>query len=370
MPKNASASVDSDSDANRDDKDSDNHTMDSTLRRRKRKRSPPASTVSHKRHSQTLNHTSKQHLEHAIYSARRQKPSSFRGTLRSNRPSAPQYGSCDVETHYRDYEGDENSEETSDHDHLRKTERPKLTANLDHSCRYGKKRGRSTVRPPPSTIQSAFNSPILPQSHPPPRQAQRQLPNIVIYPLSSSTEFLTAIFRTCSNIGILSTNQAVSLLENQVGHEAEPENITITPLVPGTWFLTCFLFWPPDVVNAVASCGEPKRAGSHIDQPAPALPGLLATRTDSAAVQGDDMSSDDNIDRGLASDADIDVEKSSEDEEYVSDVDGDTPSSPRKHEPWSLKDDNNLFQWKEKGKSWDWICRQFKSRSPRAVKTH
>lgn len=72
------------------------------------------------------------------------------------------------------------------------------------------------------------------------QQTQRQLPPMAIYPISSSTEFLTAIFRKYGGMEILSTDQAVSLRENQVGHAMEPENITIRPLASGIWFLTCF----------------------------------------------------------------------------------------------------------------------------------
>ncbi|OCK76082.1 hypothetical protein K432DRAFT_408466 [Lepidopterella palustris CBS 459.81] len=213
----ASASVDSHSHSN-SNSDGDGQDKDIHIVCGKRKRPSPTNTVRHKRHSRTLNPTSKRHLERATHSARRQKPSSFHGMLLSNRPSVPQ---------------------------------------------HGRKRGRRSVRPPPFNTENAFTSLTLPQPHAPPEQVQQQLPKIVIYPLLSSTAFLTTIFRSCGDMGMLSASQAVSLLENQVGHGKKLENTTLTPLAPGPWFLTCFLYWPSDAVNPPASRGQLNSVGSN-----------------------------------------------------------------------------------------------------------
>lgn len=161
-------------------------------------------------------------------------------------------------------------------------------------------------------------------------------------------------------MGMLSTSQAASLIGNQVGHGRKLENITITSLAPDTWFLACFLYWPSDAVNLSAIRSQLNRLDSQTDQPASASLDLLATRTDPAAALGDDMSSD----------GDSDGERSSDNDEYVSHINGNTPSISQKNSAWSQEDDDALAQWKKDGKRWKWICGQFKGRSPGAVRTH
>jgi len=92
------------------------------------------------------------------------------------------------------------------------------------------------------------------------------------------------------------------------------------------------------------------KARPHIDQPEPALSGLAAMRAGVLAPQDDDTSDDD---------------------EYSSDMGGDTsdaPSSSTHNSPWSQGDDDRLSKWKKDGKPWSWIHRQFPHRTPAAVK--
>jgi hypothetical protein len=303
---------------------------------RKRKRSLSA----HGRGHRASNHTSKQHLQRATRSTGRQNSSSS-SRLRSDRLSVPEDGNCNIETRRRDNDSDGSSEENSKHGRLPKAKRRKLNADPDRSHKHGRTRGYSGVQPSPFSAKSVPTLPTPSQLHALPAQAQRQLPSIVIYPVSSSKMFLTAIFRDWGDMGMLSTSQAVSLIENHVGRRRKLENITITLLTPDTWFLACFLY--SDAVSLSAS-------GSQTDQPAPASLGLLATRTDSAAALDDNMSSDGGIDGES--------------------MNGDTPSIHSKRKPWTPKEDANLRKWKDECRPWGWICGQFKSRSPGAVKVH
>lgn len=66
-------------------------------------------------------------------------------------------------------------------------------------------------------------------------------------------------------MGILSTSQAVTLLENVVGYPAKFDNVTVKPLTSDIWFVTSLLYYPSDT------------AGRRIDRPTPDFPSLPAT---------------------------------------------------------------------------------------------
>ena len=186
-----------------------------------------------------------------------------------------------------------------------------------------------------------------------PGKAQWYLSQITFHSLSASVSFLTAFFRACSDLGsdqvLLSPSGATNLLENVMGQAIEKlDDVTIKQLTPDTCFLTGLV--DSDV------------AGRGTDQPVSALPSLQANRADTASPRDDGRPSDD-VDDESSSD---DYNNGDENDEYSSDI-ADEPSSSKKHNRWSKEDDNRLRSWKEEGKTWGWICRQFKNRSTGAV---
>jgi hypothetical protein len=85
-----------------------------------------------------------------------------------------------------------------------------------------------------------------------------------------------------------------------------------------------------------------------------------AVEVGTIASQDGERSIDD--DNGL-SDSDL----SSDEERYTSDKVG--LSSTRKHSPWSALDKQRLLAYKKENKSWSWIFRKFRNRTPPAMRT-
>ena len=335
-----------------DDDDNYDRTTGESLLSSKRKRSPPADSIARKRHNRTSNKTSKRHFEHA---AKRQKPSPFRG-----RPPSNDNLSSDTSSDTSSGNSRDESDEESGHRHhsLPNNERLKSTASLDRSRRHNSKRGRRSVRPSRPNTESTF--PLKGAS---PGHAQRQLPDIAIHPLPSNMAFLIAVFRNCGSMGTLSSSQAVTLLKNHVGHPMKLDNITVKPLAPGIWFLTCFMCYSSDT------------AGCRTDQPAPALPNLPAMWADAVSPRDDGRSSGDVGDESSSDDDDNNGDdngysgNSDDNDEPLSGTSKE-PSSSTKNSPWSQEDDDRLLKWKKDKKPWSWIHRQFPNRTPGAVQVH
>jgi hypothetical protein len=183
------------------------------------------------------------------------------------------------------------------------------------------------------------------------RALRKTYTDIAFHSLSTDVSFLTAIFRARSGPEILSASHAAKLLESVVGYTTKLNDITIKPLTPDTWFLTTLVYHYSDI--ALRGTGRPVSA----------LPSLKLNRADAASPRDDGGPSDDVDDETSSDDY---KNNGDEEDEYSSEV-VDEASSSRKHSRWSEEDDNRLRRWKEEGKPWGWICRQFSNRSPGAV---
>jgi hypothetical protein len=64
--------------------------------------------------------------------------------------------------------------------------------------------------------------------------------NVTFHSLSTDMSFLTALFRTRSGPGFLSTSCAASVLKNHLGRVGRLSDITIKLLTPDTWFFDDF----------------------------------------------------------------------------------------------------------------------------------
>lgn len=183
-----------------------------------------------------------------------------------------------------------------------------------------------------------------------PEKAQWHLSDITFHSPSANVSFLTALFRRRGDLEILSPSRAAKLLEDVVGKAIKLDDITIKPLTPDTWFLMSLV----DYIFDVAERGT--------GQPLSAQTSLQPNRAESASPQDYGKPSD-NVDDESSSD---DFDNGDENDKYSRDI-VDEPSSSKKHRRWSKEEDSRLRSWKEEGKPWGWICRQFSNRSPGAV---
>ncbi|KAF5846100.1 hypothetical protein GGP41_008634 [Bipolaris sorokiniana] len=323
--------------------DSDDHEDKFTkLLTRKRKTTTLANSASCKRQSRGLDR----------HYTRRQEPTlSRKGHLSRHNSdnrlaSGPEYTDCDAGMLY----GDDSSGESSEESHNRgryypKGLKPTATRQASALC---PPRSSTPSNPTPRhkiCKQKRSEECILP------RQAQWHLSDITFHSLPVDMSFLTASFRGYSSSDILSSVCAVKLLENVVGRALKLKDVTIKLLIPGTWFLTGLVDRNSDV------------AGFGIDQLVSAPSSVQLGRADTILARHHGGPSD-YVDHGTSSDDyNINGDKS---DEYLSDI-VEKPLTSKKHTLWLKEDDERLRNWKEEGKSWSWIYRQFPNRSHGAV---
>jgi hypothetical protein len=326
------------------DTDADNHDDKFTnLLTRKRKTTTPANSASRKRQSRGLDRHPTKRQEPSLFRKRHLSPRKSDTRLASGAP----YSDRDTGIFYGDESIDESSGGSDNRDcYRRKGPKPIATRQASVSC---------------SSRSNTLSNPALPHAvWKQKRSAKCNLPgkaqwhpsDITFHSLPVGMSFLTALFRGYSSSGILSSSCAVKLLENAVGQAIEFEDVTIKLLTPGTWFLTGLVDCNSDV------------ARPGIGQPVSTLSSLQPKRADVATARQHGRPSYDISGETSSDDYDINGD---ENDDHSSDI-VDEPLSSRKHIPWCEQDDNRLRIWKEEGKPWDWICRQFSNRSPGAVK--
>ncbi|KAF1978217.1 hypothetical protein BU23DRAFT_654700 [Bimuria novae-zelandiae CBS 107.79] len=193
-----------------------------------------------------------------------------------------------------------------------------------------------------------------------PEEVQWHLSGITFHSLSADVSLLTAIFRTRGVPGILTTSHAVNLLKRAMGDFTKLDNIAICPFTSNTWFLTSLAY--------LRTGGD---AGCGTGRPLPAPSSLPMNRAYTASLRDhgrprDDVDHDDDDDNDYKSSGEDYDKDGDSDEEDPNDT-GEKPSSSRTHTRWSEDDDKRLRSFKEDGRRWGWIYKQFPGRSPGAV---
>lgn len=215
------------------------------------------------------------------------------------------------------------------------------SAGIDTGGGPNAKNPSFTPDPPHATGKTRSSAKSVPQ-------VQWRLSGFPLLQVSADESFLTALFRTCGGPCILSSSYAAEFLEN-VGYTTKLD-ATIEPLTPDAWYLTSLVDHLPG-------------SGRGTCQLVSALPSVQPNRVDNTSLPDNGRPHGDVGDETQSRDYDS---SSDEGDECSSDVMYEHMSSGKKIR-WSEEDDNRLRRWKEAGKPWGWICRQFSNRSPGAV---
>lgn len=255
---------------------------------------------------------------------------------------------------------DTSSDESGDGRHyLRNIRQPKLTASLARPRKQEIKHKRGSSQPSRNIAEG-----FVPSFYPHPYAAVGKTPSpsrgsiaprhtsptdIAIHPLSSTTAFSTALFRDCGDMEPFSSDKAIGLLQNRLGHLIKLDSVTMKPLTPDVWFLTCFLSYPP--------CQDAHQS----DRPTQAFHYLPSDDVDNGSSSDND--DDDKGHDGCFTDNDND---DNDNNGHLSNHHN-RPSRSRRAKMWSQEEDDCVIRWKKQGRGNEWISSQLHGRSPGAV---